>query len=408
MLTWLQRFHLHAWALSSMWLIPLGFLLLAVVLAFVMPWVDRQIVGEPAFAYSAGSAQATLSAIASGMLVFTGFVFSILTFAIQYGSSTYSPRLIRSVTTDTSTKVALGVFIASFTYALLLLAEVAPGGSDYVPQVSVLFAVVLVGVSILFFLGLIVRVTGSVRSGRVVADIDRIGREVIDTTFPEPASAPSQPAFERHIPDMAGSVVANPRRGGGVVQAVNPAGIVTLAEEAGAMVEMVPAIGEFVPTGAPMFRVSEPTRTYDVRRLLGFVALGDERTVRQDPSYAIRVLVDIAIRALSPGINDPTTALEALYRIEDLLLLLGTRQLPDGRFCGGDGEVRFVYRTPTWHQYLSLALTEIRTFGANAPTVVEQMGRLLDELRALVPPWRHAALDEQSRLLEEAAAKARR
>jgi len=229
----------------------------------------------------------------------------------------------------------------------------------------------------------------------------------MQSPIPEPWGSPDW-TFWRYNPGRkAGSVVANPRRGGGVVQAVNPAGIVTLAEEAGAMVEMVPAIGEFVPTGAPLFRVSEPTGTYDVRRLLGFVALGDERTVRQDPSYAFRVLVDIAIRALSPGINDPTTALEALYRIEDLLLLLGTRQLPDGLFCGGDGEIRFVYRTPTWHQYLSLALTEVRTFGANAPTLVEQMRRLLDELRALVPSWRHAALNEQSWLLEEAAAKAR-
>lgn len=118
------------------------------------------------------------------------------------------------------------------------------------------------------------------------------------------------------------------------------------------------------------------------------------------------MLVDIAIRALSPGINDPTTAIEALGRIGDLLALVGTRQLPDGILRDDGGEVRFLYRTPSWSDYLSLSFTEIRIYGADNPLVADELRHMLDELRGLVPSWRIDALDEQVWLLEEAVAKA--
>lgn len=406
MLTWSQKYRLRVWARSSMWLIPLGFVLLAIGLAALMPWIDRQLTSEPPFAYSGSSAQSTLSAIASGMLVFTGFVLSVLTFAIQFEADTYTPRLLRSITTDTKRKVSLGVFVATFMYALLVLAEVAPGETEYVPQYSVLLAVVLVGLSVLLFLGLIVSVTVSVRSGRIVADVARLGRKVITTMFPEESRDEPSSLAERHLPDGESRVVSNPRRGGGVVQAVDLDGIVSLAQTSGTTVEMVPAVGDFVATGAPVFRVYGAARSVSVTSLLGSVAFGDERSFRQDPSFAIRVLVDIAIRALSPAVNDPTTAVEALGRIGDLLALVGTRQLPDGILRDEAGEVRFLYRTPTWNDYLSISFTEIRIYGADNPFVVDELRHILDDLRGLVPPWRIDALDQQSALLEEAVADA--
>ncbi len=131
----------------------------AIVLSQLLPQIDARVASNPWFTYSASSAQATLSAISSGMIAFTGFVFSVLTFAIQYGSTAFTPRLLRSISTDGTTKVALGVFVATFTYSLLLLAEVAPAETRYVPQWSVLFAVVLVGASIMVFLRLIASLT---------------------------------------------------------------------------------------------------------------------------------------------------------------------------------------------------------------------------------------------------------
>ena len=405
-LTWAQRFDLKARAHASMWIVPTAFIILAIVLSMVMPWLDRQVTCEPYFVYSASSAQATLSAIASGMLVFTGFVFSILTFSIQFGSSTYTPRLLRSVTTDPKTKLALGVFIATFIYALLILAEVAPGDSDYVPQYSVLLSVVSVGISILLFLGLIVDVTGSIRSGRVVGDVDRRGRTVIEDMFPDAAHPTPEQIDDSLLPDQPLLRVGNPEVGGAVVQAVHVEGIVALASDSGVAVEMVPSVGEFVATGATVFQIYGDTDSIDTERLFDWVAFGDERTFRQDPTYALRILVDIALKALSPAINDPTTAVEALGRIGDLLLLLGSRQLPDGVMRDSHGTIRFVYHTPTWADFLSLAFTGIREVGAGTNQVVVAMRTQLDQLRELVPDWRRADVDAQSWLLEEAVALA--
>ena len=295
MLTWAQRFRYRVWARSSMWLIPLAFMALSIGLSILMPWVDRHVAGEPPFTYSASSAQATLSAIASGMLVFTGFVFSILTFAIQFGASTFTPRLIRTVATDTTTKIGLGTFIATFIYALLLLAEVAPGEGQYVPQFSVLLSVVLVGVSLLLFLALIAKVTGSIRPGTVVADVARHGRRVIADAFPHPARTPAGSAIQDYVPKAASRSVNHPEHRGGVLQAVHTDGVVALADRLAVTAVLVPAVGDYVPSGAPVFRIYGGEATADVHQFLDWVAFGDERTFRQDPSYAIRILVDIAI-----------------------------------------------------------------------------------------------------------------
>ena len=406
MLTWSKRFHFRVWARSSMWLIPLGFIFLSIVLSILMPWLDRRITVEPPFTYSASSAQATLSAIASGMLVFTGFVFSILTFAIQFGASTFTPRLIRTISTDNTTKIALGVFVATFIYALLLLAEIAPGENEYVPQFSVLFSVVSVGVSLLLFLALIATVTGSIRPGSVIALVARDGKREIVRAFPEPARAPAGSAIREYVPDTPSRLVAHPEHSGGVLQAAHSEGVVDLAEALGVTAVLVPAVGDYVPTGAPVFRIYGGDELAKLDKFLDWVAFGDERTFRQDPSYSLRILVDIAIRALSPAVNDPTTAVETLGRIEDLLLMLGTRQLPDGVYKNADGEVRFIYRTPTWDDFLTLAFTEIRTYGADSPLLVAKLRNTFSGLRELVPDWRRKALDQQSALLEEAVAKA--
>lgn len=399
--TWSRRFRFRTWAMSSMWLIPMGFVLIAIALAWFMPRLDRTIGIEPPFTYSASAAQTTLSAIAAGMLVFTGFVFSILTFAIQFGSSSFTPRLLRSIAMNTQVKVALGVFVATFFYALLLLADIAPLDAGYVPQFSVLLAVVLVAVSILEFLRLIIEVTDSIRSGRVISDVGRHGRREISAAFPQPATSAAPPAAERHAPDEVGHVVVCPRAGGGVLQAMNTAGILAAAADARVVVELVPAIGDYVPTGSTVFRVYGGATTPS-NPLLGNVAFGDERTYRQDPSYPLRILVDIALKALSPAVNDPTTAVEALGRLGDLLILIASRQLPDGALRDDAGEVRFFYRTPSWDDYLTLALEEIRIFGAATPSVEQELRRLLQDLETDAPEWRRAAVAEQLRRLDAA------
>jgi uncharacterized membrane protein len=379
-----------------LWPIPLGFAVIAVGLAQLVPWIDRKFTLGSPITYDTSSAQTTLSSIASGMLVFIGFVFSVITFAIQYEASTYTPRLLRSIANSTAMRVTLGVFIATFVYALLLLAQIKPD-SEY--QYSVLLAVLLVGVSVLFFLGLMTGVANRSRSGRTVGEVARSGRRTIERTCRTEVERVS-PSGGDARPDGESRVVPSAFARGGVVQAVDVRGVVALAAKHDVVVELVPEIGGFVAVGAPLFRVYGGTAFPD-HALHRSILLGEERTSDQDPKLSIRILVDIAIRALSPAINDPTTAVEALSRIGDLLILLAGRTLPNGEHRDRAGAIRLVEPTPTWDDYLELALTEIRVYGVGSPFVVGEMRRILDELRDLAPSARRPAVDHQLDLIEQ-------
>ena len=406
MLTWSQRFRLREWFKASLWVIPAVFVLVAALLADWIPYIDRTVeLPEPPFVYSAGSAQELLSAIASGMIAFTGFVFSILLLVVQFGSSAFTPRLLRSFSTDQTIKVALGVFVATFIYALLVLSEVAPQGTEYVPQYAVNFSVIMVVASIIMFLRLIADVTRLLRVAHVVADIGRQARRIIEATYPDPVTEPDRGKYELPAVDESPRLVTNPGRGG-VVQALDSDGIAEMLGSTSAVVQMLPAVGEFVPHGRPIFRVTGEMSSKLDRALLDSIALGDERTMRQDPAFALRILVDIASKALSPGINDPTTAVQAIDQIGEILFALGGRRLPDGVYRDPAGEVRFVYRTPTWEEYVDLAFTEIRTYGADSPQVVRSLHGVLHGLREAVPSWRVHALDREIRILEQAAVRA--
>ena len=153
------------------------------------------------------------------------------------------------------------------------------------------------------------------------------------------------------------------------------------------------AVGDTVIDGMPLLRVHGGARPLDERKLRRLVSLGAERTFEQDPKYAIRILVDIAIKALSPAINDPTTAVQALDQLEDLLLRLGRRSLAAGRARDASGSLRLVFPVPSWEDFLVLAFDEIRYCGASSIQVMRRMRALLLDLMKNVPPERLPALE---------------
>ena len=398
MLTWSQRYRLRGAVTRRLWIIPLVFGVLAVVLAQIMSWADRTHTADSSTTFDSGSAQATLGAIASGMLVFIGFVFSVVTFAIQYEASTYTPRLLRAIADSAAMRLTLGVFIATFVYALLSLAQIEPD-DEY--RYSVLVAVVLVGVSLLFFLALMTEVADRARSGRTVGDVARVGRRIIERTCRRDLD-PDAAVSDTPSLDGSGRVVSGSGVTGGVVQAIHVDGLVEIARRHDVVIELVPDVGGFVASGAPLFRVHGDAPGFRDDDLIGAIAIGEERTSEQDPRLSIRILVDIAIRALSPAINDPTTAVEALERIGDLILRLSTRALPDGMHRDRSGTVRLVEPTPTWDDYLTLAFTEIRLYGASSPFVAREMQLILASLRRGAPAPRQSAIERQIGLLEHA------
>ena len=168
----------------------------------------------------------------------------------------------------------------------------------------------------------------------------------------------------------------------------------------------MPRVGDLLAPGAPLFRVHDDGGALDDGWLQSAVAVGDERTMRQDPAFAFRLLADISAKALSPGVNDPTTATQALDQIELLLRQLGGRRLGPGVARDDGGTVRLVYPVPSWEDFLSLAVDETRQFGEGSVQVTRRLRALLEDLREAVAAERRPAVEAELRLLDSSADRA--
>jgi uncharacterized membrane protein len=185
----------------------------------------------------------------------------------------------------------------------------------------------------------------------------------------------------------------------GIVLALDLVGLVAQARHANGIIEFVPQTGDFVSVGEPLFRLYSGASAIDDKQLRAAVAFGSERTLDQDPTFAFRILVDIAIKALSPAINDPTTAVLAIDQLHRLLRMVGLRHVSREEFHDADGELRLVFRTPNWEDFVHLACTEIRHCGAGSVQVMRRVRSMLGNLMDTLPQHRHAELRKQLDLL---------
>ncbi|MGH3278879.1 MAG: DUF2254 domain-containing protein [Trebonia sp.] len=403
LISWRARWRAYEYMRNSLWIVPLACIVLAVAAGYGLPEVDRHLRSTIGIVFTPEAARSVLGAIASGMITFTGFVFSILLLAVQFGSTQFSPRMLRRFLRDPSTKAALGVFMATFSYALLVLRVIGTGaGGAYVPSNSVAVALVLLLASMLLFLRLVSRTTQGLRVAVVVGELGRDLGRIVDRVYPEPTGSSDVP-WRPEFPAPARTVTY--RGQPGVIQSVGFANLVERARAADAMIEMIPRFGDFIADGSPLLKVHGDRGSIDDRWLRGTVATGDERTMRQDPAFGFRLLADISARALSPGVNDPTTAVQVLDQIELLLRKLGSRRLVPGIRRDSEGTVRFAYAAPSWEDYLSLALDETRLYGQGSVQVMRRLRALLESLRESLPGSRHSAVDAELALLDSAVAR---
>ncbi len=369
---------------------PLLYAMGAIVLAMVVPRLEAQYFPELTSGAGASAALAVLSAIASGMMPLTGLVFSLAFVMVQFSATAYSPRLVSWLAGSAIMNHSLGIFTGTFIYALGALAWVDRGGSARVPLLTVWLAVVLTMVSVVFFVLLVERL-GMLQISRVLAYAGDHGRAVIERNYALLESPETEQA--KGGEELPGVTQVLVHRGGpAVIQALDVRGLVALAARREAFVAMALAVGDTVVDGMPLLRVHGGTRPLPERGLRRRVKLGAERTFEQDPKYAIRILVDVAIKALSPAINDPTTAVQALDQVEDLLMRLGRRNLAAGRSRDARGRIRLVFPVPSWEDFLVLAFDEIRFYGASSIQVMRRMRALLQDLMEHVPAERRAAL----------------
>jgi uncharacterized membrane protein len=382
------------------WMIPLLYTIVTMAVSLLFPRFEHHYMPALVTTMSPSAAMAICSSIASGMIALTGIVFSLTFVMVQFSATAYSPRLVMWVAREPVVSHALGVFIATFLYPLGMLAWVDRNASGTVPFISTWMVVGLLLVSMAMFIALIERIS-MLQVNRMLMFTHDQGRKAIDELYLARSGSVAAPARAEEIEKMTVSQIIHHTGHPRVVQAIDMAALVRLASTSGALIQVVPAVGDTVIELSPLFRVRGGHTPLDPASLRNVVDLGEERTFDQDPKYAIRLIVDIAIKALSPAVNDPTTAVQALDQIEDLLLRLGSCSLEDGTFRDSTGTVRVVISFPTWENFLRLALEEIRFYGADSVQVMRRMKALITNLIELLPAERQPALQYCDRRLQD-------
>ena len=398
-MTWLQRYRLKDSFRNSVWLPAAVSIPAAILAARLAEPVDHLVRWIPPVGIE--GTRVVLTALASAMLTFIVFVFSILLLAVQLASAQLTPRVIAHFYRGRTLRVSLCVFVFVFTFDLAVLARM----EESVPALSAHVAAFGTVAAIGIFLYMIEKVGKSLRPVSVLTSVGRVGHDVIAAVYPHGVSQTDNvPVTSPAAPAASGPrTVANLRPG--VVLAFDPAGLADLARRADSVIEVVPQVGDFVAAGDPLFRVHGGSTIAD-RDLQQHIAIGPERTMEQDPAFAFRIIVDVAAKALSPAINDPTTAVLAIDQLHHLLRSVGLRNLDTGQVRDESGRLRLVYRTPDWDDFVDLATTEIRHYGRDSIQVARRMRAMLESLIRVVPPQRSARLREELDLLHRTVDRA--
>ena len=390
----------------SLWFLPALFALGAVLLAFSLLAVDHQLSGNASlfFLYggTAEGARSVLSTIAQSMLTFTGLVFTITMLVLQLASTQLSPRVMRTFLRDRSNQAVLGLFVATFVYTLLVLRDVRAGvdGDDaFVPGLSIWVGFALLLASVAAFIYYIDHMANAIRASTVIANIARETEQAIERLYPEPVGAPGAEEPRVKIED-ADVVLKSPRAG--TLVSVDDGKILRTAGGGDRRVHVLPAVGDFLPLGAPLARLSGRWDREGADAVRDALGIEDERSLEQDAAFGFRQLVDIAVRALSPGTNDPTTAVQALDRLHDLLRRLALREIPSPVRRDGSAQVRLVLPRPSWDDYVELTIDEIRLAGERQIQIGRRLRYLLEDLLLVAPDERKAVLRRELALLESA------
>jgi uncharacterized membrane protein len=393
-MSWLLRHRIGSVVRNAVWLPPLAGLGAALLLHPAIRRLDLAMGWTSAV--SVDGARALLGALASSMLTFIVFVFSILLVAVQLASAQLTPRIIALVYRSPILKWSLTLFVFEFTFTLAVLGRI----DAVVPRVSMWIAVWGNVACIGVFVYLIDKVGKGLRPVALLTRVGNAGQDVVREVYPRLLSRTAD--IPTNVPLTAGSEPTRVVESGatGVVLAFDPEGLVALAERAGCLVELVPQVGDFVARGEPLFRLYGGGTELPASALQRSVAIGPERTLEQDPQFAFRIIVDVAAKALSPAINDPTTGVLALDQLHRLLVEVARRELDTGRIADGKGELRLAFRTPDWDDFLSLSVTEIRQFGRESIQIVRRMRALLESLARVVPPHRLASIRAELALLD--------
>ncbi|MDQ0948331.1 putative membrane protein [Streptomyces phaeochromogenes] len=355
----------------------------------------------------AEDAKTVVTTISAAMMTFIGVVFSISLVAVQMAAGQFSPRVVRIFVRSRITKATFAVFLATFVQSLLVLtsydSQRDPALVASIPLVQSVLTLILVGLSVVLF---VMYVNSTLRLMRVAHVVDLITREALrvvasmplGTSAKEPVGTSTGPG-----PGLGPETARFAHHGrAGVLRDVDIARLVRMARQNGVVLRLVPRIGDFVVPGNPVFAVHGGPATKGLRALSFQVSVGAERTFHQDLGFGLRQLSDIALRALSPAVNDPTTAVQAVDRIVQFLSSVAQRPLGALLHRDRRGIVRLVQPVPGWTDLVDLAFTEIRGCAVSSPQVTRRLLAGLDDLLGAVSEDRRAPLVRHRTLLTQA------
>ncbi|WP_258193159.1 DUF2254 domain-containing protein [Paraburkholderia sp. BL25I1N1] len=405
---WNRWYSLKSYLRSSLWTVPL---FAVAIYAVVKPaaemvgrWMIRQGSLDPKTGFlglSMTGARSLLGDIVSADMAFLVFTFGSLLVAIQVAGGQYTPRIIATtLLRDNIIRGISGLFVFTLLFANRTLAWM---GENEVHQLQLFIAALFGFASVVAFLFLIDYAAKFLRPVSLVARVGEQGIAVIESVYPALTADGATPAKrdkERDVPDH----IVRHQGKSGIVLALNLKMLVTKARRADAVIEFVPQVGDFVAMGEPLFHLYGNSGAIDDSRLRALVAFGTERTMEQDPMFAFRILVDIALKALSAAINDPTTAVLAIDQLHRLLRVVGKRSLHIEEMVDGSGRVRVILWTPKWEDFVHISFREIRQCGAGSIQIARRLRAAIENLIQRLPEHRHAALLVELMLLDRAIA----
>jgi uncharacterized membrane protein len=395
-MTWARRFRSRESRSESLWLIPLAGIVLGWVLGMVLSLADEKIGTPSLWQYSPSTASAVLSSIIGATAALAGFVVTVTVLVVQMATGTFSGRILRLWYRDPVLKVTLAILAGTLALSFSMLRRI---DDDFVPDLGVTLAGFLVSLCLLVFIFFLDRFIRRLRPATVAADVAKAAR----STFVQAVRFADRPEISwGHRSTRADPTLVVRARRSGAIQAIDPDGLVDWARANGAELVLTHPVGDFVDAGDVLVRVYGSELSDRVpRELEGMIALGDERTFEQDPAFVLRIMVDMANRALSPAVNDPTTAVQVLDHIGSVLGLIGRTDL-EGRTKPASDETpaAVVMPVPLWENFVTLGITEIREYGATSVQIMRRLRALLEDLLQAVRPEHRAAVEEELRRLD--------
>jgi len=397
---WNRWYAVKSYVMSTLWIAPVIAFLSAILLSRIMIGFKIDPGGIPGFVFTDENINSALDIFITLQLTFLGFSFGSMLVAIQVTSASLTPRVIATeLLRDNVIRSVVGLFVFG-----LIVAVGARNRSDTAPQFIISISAVMGLLSTIGFLFLIDYAARLLRPVSIIWRISKDGLAVIESVYPESAKSPTETAKNSTSPECqqaqpAARVVLHEGTSG-IILAINLKALTIAAEKAGGVIEIVPRVGDFVAVGEVLFGLHGAAAGVSDAVLHGNVAFGRERTVEQDSTFALRILVDIAIKALSPAINDPTTAVLAIDQLHRLLRSAGRRHLRNEAIRGRDGNIRVIFQTPNWEDFVHLAFCEIRAYGAENIQIARRLRSMILNLLESLPEQRHRILIQELAILD--------